>query len=57
MDMKVRKKLILNGNIYKVLITLALPIMLNNLIQTFYNLADGFWVSSTICSHIIYMAY
>ena len=45
MDMKVRKKLILNGNIYKVLITLALPIMLNNLIQTFYNLADGFWVS------------
>lgn len=45
MDMKVRKKLILKGNIYKVLITLALPIMLNNLIQTFYNLADGFWVS------------
>lgn len=45
MDMKIRKKLILNGNIYKVLITLALPIMLNNLIQTFYNLADGFWVS------------
>lgn len=45
MDMKVRKKLILNGNIYKVLITLAVPIMLNNLIQTFYNLADGFWVS------------
>ncbi len=30
---------------YKVIITLALPIMINNLIQTLYNLADGVWVS------------
>lgn len=40
-----RKELILNGDIYKVLIMLSLPIMLNNLIQTLYNLADGIWVS------------
>lgn len=40
-----RKKFILNGNMYKVIITLSLPIMLNNLIQTLYNLVDGIWVS------------
>ncbi len=40
-----RKKLILNGNMYKVIITLSLPIMINNLIQTLYNLVDGIWVS------------
>lgn len=40
-----RKELILNGNMYKVILTLSLPIMLNNFIQTLYNLADGIWVS------------
>lgn len=40
-----RKELILNGNMYKVILTLSLPIMLNNFIQTLYNLADGVWVS------------
>lgn len=40
-----RKELILNGNMYKVIITLSLPIMLNNFIQTLYNLADAMWVS------------
>lgn len=45
MNSKSRKHLILNGNMYKVLITLAIPIMINNLIQTLYNLVDGIWVS------------
>lgn len=45
MDLQCRKTLILKGNIYKVLITLAIPIMLNNMIQCLYNMADGFWVS------------
>ncbi|WP_102400829.1 MATE family efflux transporter [Haloimpatiens massiliensis] len=45
MDSKERRNLILEGNMYKVIITLALPIMINNLIQTLYNLADGVWVS------------
>lgn len=40
-----KKNLILKGDMYKVIITLALPIMVNNLIQTLYNLADGVWVS------------
>ncbi len=45
MDTKQRRDLILNGSIYKVIITLSIPIMINNLIQTLYNLADGVWVS------------
>lgn len=36
---------ILTGPLYKVIISLALPIMLNNLIGTLYNLGDAFWVS------------
>lgn len=40
-----RKKLILNGDMYKVILTLSLPLMVNNLIQTLYNLVDGIWVS------------
>ncbi|MGL4346039.1 MAG: MATE family efflux transporter [Cellulosilyticaceae bacterium] len=36
---------ILSGNMYGVIGSLALPIILNNLIQTLYNLADGVWVS------------
>ncbi|MFT5875376.1 MAG: putative MATE family efflux protein [Clostridium sp.] len=45
MDMKERKILILQGSMYKVIITLALPIMFSNLIQTLYSLIDGIWVS------------
>lgn len=45
MDTKDRRNLILQGNMYKVIVTLALPIMLNNLIQTLYNLVDGMWIS------------
>lgn len=40
-----RKDFILNGDLYKVIMTLSLPIMINNLIQTLYNLVDGMWVS------------
>jgi putative MATE family efflux protein len=45
MDMKERKDLILQGSMYKVIITLAAPIMISNLIQTLYSLIDGIWVS------------
>jgi putative MATE family efflux protein len=45
MDMNERKNLILQGSMYKVIITLAAPIMLSNLIQTLYSLIDGIWVS------------
>lgn len=40
-----KRSLILKGNLYKVIGVLALPIMVNNLIQTLYNLVDGVWVS------------
>lgn len=37
--------LIIKGNLFKALISLALPIMINNFINTLYNLGDAFWVS------------
>lgn len=42
---KDKRNLILKGNLYKVIGILALPLMVNNLIQTLYNLVDGIWVS------------
>ena len=45
MDTNKRRSLILDGNMYRVIFILALPIMVNNLIQTAYNLVDGLWVS------------
>lgn len=44
--MKANKSgLILKGSVSKVILALALPIMGNNLIQTFYNLTDTYFVS------------
>ncbi len=40
-----KRELILEGKMKKVILTLALPIMFNNFIQTLYNLVDAFWVS------------
>lgn len=45
MNFKQKQTLILNGNMPKVILTLAAPIMFNNLVQTLYNLADTYWVS------------
>lgn len=45
MNTKSRKHFILNGKLYKVITVLSLPIIVNNLIQTLYNIADGIWVS------------
>ncbi|MDF2530597.1 MAG: family efflux transporter [Clostridia bacterium] len=39
-----KRSLILQGNLYKCIITLAMPIMLNNFIQTLFNLADAYYV-------------
>ena len=35
---------ILNGNMINAILGLAVPIMLNSLLQTFYNLTDAFWL-------------
>lgn len=40
-----KKELILRGNMYKAIFVISLPIMINNFIQTLYNLADAIWVS------------
>lgn len=40
-----KRTMILEGNMYKVVILLSLPIMLNNLIQTMYNLTDTYFLS------------
>lgn len=45
MDIKADKKTILTGDIYKAILILAMPITINNLIQTLYNLVDSFWIS------------
>jgi len=39
-----KKNLILSGDIKKMILILSLPIMLNNLIQTIYNLTDIFFI-------------
>src|SRR6056297_989835 len=37
--------MILRGNMVRLILTLSAPIMINNYIQTIYNLADTYWVS------------
>jgi putative MATE family efflux protein len=46
-----RKALILDGSMFRVLMTLSVPIMLNSMIQTMYNLVDGIWVSRISSVH------
>ncbi|NLY36022.1 MAG: MATE family efflux transporter [Tissierellia bacterium] len=41
---KTRSEFIVKENLYQVLWTLSLPLMLNNFIQTLYNLVDAFWL-------------
>ncbi len=57
MDRTNKTELILKGNMYKVLITLSLPIILNSLIQTLYNLADGLWISRLSSVHFAATAF
>ncbi|MDO5725834.1 MAG: MATE family efflux transporter [Tissierellia bacterium] len=44
MDSIEKRQLILEGKMPKLIFTLAFPIMINNLIQTLYNLGDSMWV-------------
>lgn len=45
MDYQKKRDLILKGKMNKVILTLSLPIMLNNLIHTVYNLTDTYFIS------------
>lgn len=39
-----KRNMILEGNLFKAIIALAVPIMLNSFIQTMYNLTDTYWL-------------
>ena len=39
-----KREMILNGNLVKAILTLAIPVMLNSFIQSMYNLTDTFWL-------------
>ncbi|NLJ79811.1 MAG: MATE family efflux transporter [Firmicutes bacterium] len=49
--------MILNGSIYRVLLVLSGPIIINSLIQTLYNLVDGIWVSKLSSVHFAATAF
>ncbi len=57
MDKKNKTAFILQGNLYHVLITLSVPIIINSLIQTLYNLVDGIWVSKISSVHFAATAF
>jgi putative MATE family efflux protein len=49
--------MILKGSIYKILLTLSIPIMINSVIQTLYNLVDGVYVSAISSVHFAATAF
>lgn len=46
-----KSELIQNGDMYKVLLTLSIHIIINSIKQTLYNLIDGIWVSKISSVH------
>lgn len=52
-----KREMILNGSMYKTILILSFPIMINNLIQTIYNLVDGIWVSKISSVHFAATAF
>ena len=39
-----KRTLILEGNLFKAILMLAVPVMINSFIQSMYNLTDTFWL-------------
>ncbi len=52
-----KKEMILDGSMYRTILILSFPIMINNLIQTIYNLVDGIWVSKISSVHFAATAF
>lgn len=50
-------EMILSADMYRVLLTLSVPIMINNIIQTLYNLVDGIWVSKISSVHFAAVSF
>lgn len=46
-----KRNMILKEDMYKVLLTLSFPIMINSIIQTLYNLVDGYFVGMISTVH------
>ena len=57
MNFSEKRELILKGNINRVIMILALPVMANNLIQTIYNLTDTYFVSKLGTTEIAAMQF
>ena len=41
---KINQQLILQGNMLKAILTLAIPVVINSFLQTMYNLTDTYWL-------------
>ena len=39
-----KRNMILNGNLFRAILMLAIPVMINSFIQSMYNLTDTFWL-------------
>ena len=50
-------EMILSADMHRVLLTLSVPIMINNIIQTLYNLVDGIWVSKISSVHFAAVSF
>lgn len=44
MTKKVNRELLLNGNMVKAILSLAIPVVINSFLQTMYNLTDTYWL-------------
>lgn len=44
MAKKVNRDLLLNGNMARAILTLAIPVVINSFLQTMYNLTDTYWL-------------
>lgn len=44
MSKKINRDLILNGNMFKAILSLAIPVVINSFLQTMYNLTDTYWL-------------
>ena len=44
MKKELNREEILNGSLFKVIVALAVPVVINSLLQTMYNLTDTFWL-------------
>lgn len=41
---KINRDLILNGNMFRAILALAVPVVINSFLQTMYNLTDTYWL-------------